>query len=62
MQFVVIDLDKTRPGEQQQLVRKYYKGYIPHVVVLDGIGTAVYDEAGEVDESTIGGTLDKLLK
>jgi len=62
VQFVVIDLDKTRPGEKQQLVRKYYKGYIPHVVVLDGKGTAVYDEAGEVDESTIEGILDKLLK
>jgi hypothetical protein len=62
VQFVVIDLDKTRPGEQQQLVRKYYKGYIPHVVVLDGKGTAVYDEAGEVNESTIEGILDKLLK
>ena len=45
MQFVVIDLDKTRPGEQQQLVRKYYKGYIPHVVVLDGKGNAVFNDA-----------------
>ena len=44
---MIIDLDKTRPAEQQQLVRKYYKGYIPHVVVLDAKGNAVYNEARE---------------
>jgi hypothetical protein len=27
---VIIDLDKKRSGEQQQLVKEYYKGYIPH--------------------------------
>ena len=36
---MIIDLDKTRPPEQRQLVKEYYKGYIPHVVVLDGSGT-----------------------
>jgi len=59
---VIIDLDKQRPAEQQQLVRKYYKGYIPHVVVLDAKGNAVYNDAGEADESTIAALLDKLLK
>ena len=48
---MIIDLDKQRPAEQQQLVRKYYKGYIPHVVLLDTKGNAVYNDAGEVDES-----------
>ena len=61
MQFVVIDLDKTRPGEQQQLVRKYYKGYIPHVVVLDAKGNAVYNEAGEIGESEVSRILDGLI-
>ena len=60
MQFVIIDLDKTRPAEQQQLVRKYYKGYIPQVVVLDAKGDAVYSQAGEIGESEVSRILDGL--
>ncbi len=61
MQFVIIDLDKQRSAEQQQLVRKYYKGYIPHVVVLDANGSAVYNDAGEISEPEISGILDGLF-
>ena len=61
MQFVIIDLDKQRSAEQQQLVRKYYKGYIPHVVLLDAKGNAVYNEAGEIGESEISHILDRML-
>jgi len=59
---VIIDLDKKRSAEQQQLVKEYYKGYIPHVVVLDGSGRAVYNESGEVSESKTASTLDRLLR
>ena len=62
MQFVIIDLDKKRPAEQQELVRKFYKGYIPHVVVLDAKGNAIYDQAGEVSESEISRILDGQFK
>lgn len=61
MHFVIIDLDKKRSAEQQEIVTKYYKGYIPHVVVLDGSGHAVYNDSGEVSESRISGILDQLL-
>src|ERR1700738_3985354 len=36
--FVVVDLDIQRSPEQQKLVKQYYKGYIPHVLVLDARG------------------------
>ena len=62
MQFVIIDLDKKRPSEQQQLVRKYYRGYIPHVVILDKSGAAAYDSSGEVDEAKVTEIFDHLLK
>lgn len=62
MQFVIIDLDKKRSTEQQQLVKGYYQGYIPHVVVLDGSGHAVYNVAGEVSEAKISEILDGLVK
>jgi hypothetical protein len=47
--FVVIDLDVPRSPEQQELVKQYYKGYIPHVVVLNARGEALYNHSGEVD-------------
>ncbi len=58
---MIIDLDLHQSAEQQQLVRKYYKGYIPHVVVFDAKGNAVYNEAGEISESEISRSLDGLL-
>lgn len=51
--FVVIDLDVPRSAEQQKLVREYYKGYIPHVLVLDARGQALYNQSGEVDSKVI---------
>jgi thioredoxin-like negative regulator of GroEL len=61
VQFVIIDLDKQRSAAQQELVRKYYKGFIPHIVVLDAKGNAVYNQAGESGESEISRVLDGLL-
>jgi thiol-disulfide isomerase/thioredoxin len=36
--FVVVDLDERRSPEQQELVKKYYQGSIPHVLILDANG------------------------
>jgi hypothetical protein len=60
--FVVIDLDEHRGREQNELQQKYYRGSIPHVVILDAKGAPAYNQAGEVDESVISGLLDKLLR
>ncbi|MGO9440414.1 MAG: TlpA family protein disulfide reductase [Terriglobales bacterium] len=62
VQFVVIDLDQKLSAAQQELAKKYFTGSIPHVVVLDRSGNAVYNSAGEVEESTITAILDKALK
>jgi hypothetical protein len=51
--FVVVDLDVPRSPEQQQLVKQYYKGYIPHVLVLDAHGTPLYNQSGEVESRLI---------
>jgi hypothetical protein len=51
--FVVIDLDRKRSPEQQDLVKRYYSGYIPHVVVLGPHGEALYNQSGEVESKTI---------
>lgn len=60
--FVVIDLDQPHSPAQQALVKKYYRGYIPHVVVLDSAGNAVYNSSGEVEESTISSIFEKALR
>jgi len=60
--FVIIDLDRQRSPQQRELVDTYFKGSIPHLVILNASGKAVYNEAGEVDESTLAGMLDKLLE
>ena len=60
--FVVVDLDRKRNPAQQQLVKDYYQGYIPHVVVLDKSGKLLYNSSGEVDESYISSILDRALE
>jgi thiol-disulfide isomerase/thioredoxin len=62
VQFVVVDLDHPLPPAQQQLQKKYYRGYIPHVVILDTAGAVLYNSSGEVEETVISGTLDKALR
>jgi thiol-disulfide isomerase/thioredoxin len=57
--FVVVDLDAKRSPEQQKLVKQFYKGYIPHVVVLDGNGNPLYNSSGEVDSKEIEGVFAK---
>lgn len=60
--FVVIDLDRSRSPEQQVVLRKYYQGYIPHVLILGKGGNAVYNSSGEVGEDELSKILDAELK
>lgn len=62
VQFVIVDIDRWLSPAQQELKKKYYRGYIPHVVVLDTSGASLYNSSGEVDEARIAGLLDKALR
>jgi hypothetical protein len=62
VQFVIVDLDHGLSPDQEKLRKKYYRGYIPHVVVLDASGGAVYNASGEVEESAVSSVLDKTLR
>jgi hypothetical protein len=62
VQFVIIDIDHRLSREQEELKKKYFRGYIPHVVVLDASGSALYNRSGEVDGAIISGLLDKTLR
>jgi len=59
--FVAVDLDVRLSAGQEQLVKQYYKGYIPHVVVLDAKGNPLYNRSGEVESGVIEGILQKTL-
>jgi hypothetical protein len=61
VQFVVVDLDRPRSPAQEELVKKFYKGRIPHVVVLDRDGKTAYNSSGEVDLGEISKLLEKAL-
>jgi hypothetical protein len=62
VQFVVVDMDRPRAPAQEDLVKRYYKGYIPHVTVLNKDGKIAYNSSGEVEEGEIANVLDKALK
>jgi hypothetical protein len=61
VQFVVVDLDLHQSMAQQKLVKEFYKGSIPHVVVLNRDGRTAYNSAGEVDSAEISTVLEKAL-
>jgi hypothetical protein len=61
VQFVVVDLDRPRSPAQEELVKRFYKGFIPHVVVLDRDGKTAYNASGEVDSGEISKLLEKAL-
>jgi thioredoxin-like negative regulator of GroEL len=62
VQFAIVDLDKPRSPAQEDLVKKFYKGSIPHVTVLNRDGKIAYNNSGEVEEGQISNVLDKTLK
>ena len=62
VQFVIVDLDHPLSDAQKGVQKKYYRGYIPHVVVLNAAGAALYNASGEMDETAISGLLDRALR
>lgn len=62
VQFVVVDLDRPLSKAQRDLRKQYYRGYIPHVVVLNASGAPVYNASGEVEEAAISRLLDEAVR
>lgn len=60
--FILIDLDKPQSPAQRKLVERYYGGSIPDLVLLDGNGEPVYNQAGEQSEQVLSNILDIALK
>ncbi|PYX93700.1 MAG: hypothetical protein DMG67_03565 [Acidobacteria bacterium] len=60
--FVLIDIDHKLAAGQQLLLDKYFRNLVPHVVILDPSGKALYNEPGEVEEGRVSGILDQALR
>jgi hypothetical protein len=61
VRFVIVDLDRSRSAAQKQLLKDYYRGYIPHVTILGRGGKILYNHAGEVEESLLSSILKSAL-
>jgi thioredoxin-related protein len=57
-----VDLDVKSAPAHQELVRKHYLGYIPHITIFDKAGKVLYDRSGEFGEEEISAILDRALK
>ena len=60
--FVVVDLDEKRSPDQQKLVKEYYEGSIPHVLILNANGKPLYNSAGEVDSKHIASIFEQSFR
>ncbi|QQR56918.1 MAG: hypothetical protein IPG59_18275 [Candidatus Melainabacteria bacterium] len=54
VKFLLVDVDKTnKTPAVTQLIKKYYKGYIPSQVILNADGGVVDSKIGEVAEGSL---------
>lgn len=61
--FVIIDLSQPIPKlTQMPLINKYFSGFFPQTTILDENGKIVLDYTGEVDDATLIGWLDAVVR
>lgn len=54
VKFLLVDVDKTnKSAAMTQLIKKYYKGYIPSQVILNADGSIVDSKIGEAAEGLL---------
>lgn len=64
VKFVVINVDQSNhlDNDGKNLIKKFYRGYIPCQVVLDTAGNKTWSKVGEVSEKQVVKQLNKQLK
>lgn len=61
LKFVIVDVDHATSAASKQLIKDYYRGYIPSQVLLDKSGNKVWTQVGEVDHHALQSQVDKVL-
>ena len=59
--FIIVDLDTGLSKEQEALRDRFYKNYIPHVTIIDGNGSVIYDKSGEIGTDKISSMLETMI-
>ena len=59
--FVLVNLDRSRSAARE-LIRKFHRGYIPHVTIVAADGAVLYDRAGEVETERLAAILERALE
>jgi hypothetical protein len=60
LKFIVVDVDHPVSDQCRNLIKTYYRGYIPCEVLLDRTGKVAWQETGEVKTSIIKDRIDEL--
>lgn len=61
VKFVIIDVDHAKTESAKQMLKDYYQGYIPEVVVLDKSGHKLWSANGEVDSKVLENKIESSL-
>lgn len=61
LKFLVIDVDHATAPACKQLVKEYYRGYIPTQVMLDKSGAKFWSQVGETDNRLMQAQVEKVL-
>jgi hypothetical protein len=61
LKYVVIDVDHASNDDAKNLVKTYYRGYIPSEVLLDKTGKITWNHDGECELSVVKSQVDKVV-
>jgi hypothetical protein len=61
LKYVVIDVDHASNDDAKNLVKTYYRGYIPSEVLLDKTGKVAWNHDGECELSVVKSQVDKVV-
>jgi len=62
LKFLVVDVDHATAPEAKELLKSYYRGYIPEQVLLDRSGSKTWSQSGEVELRQMEAQVDKLVE
>lgn len=62
LKFIVIDVDHTKTESAKRMLKAYYQGYIPEVVLLDKNGQKLWSANGEVDSKVLENKVESSLQ
>ena len=61
LKFVIIDVDNADNAVAKQLLKEYYRGYIPLAVLLDKKSQSRWSATGEVELNVLQNQIDRAL-